>query len=270
MKAPTNRNERGYIALARGILDHPNVGARKPYSDFEAWCWLLFEAQWKPKRISVLNRRGAQTILNLGRGQLSHSLRYMAKVWGWASDKRVRTFLNRLKIEAQIDTQTGTSQTVITICNYERYQNPESAKGTKADAQTEAQWTRNGRKEEERKKEINICAPREKVFDPLFLEFYTAYPKKKSRKDAAKAYAAARRDGVSHETIMAGLARAKPSWRDPQFIPYPASWLRAGGYEDETNVVTFARPAAISRHRATLSPCPPMTLNRHRQSHSQW
>src|SRR5262249_49432502 len=107
--------------------------------------------------ISVVNRGGAQTILNLGRGQLSHSLRYMAKAWGWASDKRVRTFLNRLKVDAQIDAQTSTSQTVITICNYERYQNPESAKGTKADTQTEPQWTQRRKKE----RNIYICAPRE-------------------------------------------------------------------------------------------------------------
>src|SRR5262249_32474559 len=212
---------------------------------FEAWVWLLFEAAWKPRRIGVVNRHGVYTAVNLERGQLSHSLRYLAKAWGWRSDKRVRTFLNRLKMDAQIDAQTDAGQTVITICNYERYHNPEVAKDAQTDAQTNAQWTRNGRKEEQSNKETIIRAPREREFEEGFIEFYTGYPKKKSKRDAAKAYAAARRGGVSHETIMAGLARAKPGWRDPQYIPYPASWLRAGGYEDESNVVTFARPAAI-------------------------
>lgn len=72
-----------------------------------------------------------------------------------------------------------------------------------------------------------------------FLEFFSAYPKRKSKKDAEKAYKASRRD-VSHETIMEGLRRAiasDPRFRDPQFTPYPASWLRAGGYEDQTNVL---------------------------------
>lgn len=77
-----------------------------------------------------------------------------------------------------------------------------------------------------------------------FLEFYEAYPKKKSKKDAAKAYQQARRD-VSHETIMAGLTRIKPTWRDPQYIPYPASWLRAGGWDDQPNVLALNRPSTI-------------------------
>src|SRR5262249_46081072 len=145
---------RGYIALYRGVLDHPKVGARKPYSYFEAWCWLLFEAAWKPKRIAVHNRNGANTMLALKRGQLSHSVRYMAKAWGWRSDFRVRTFLNRLKSGAQINTQTDAGQTVITICNYEHYQNPKAWKGTQDNAQTNAQYTRNTRKEEEGNKEI--------------------------------------------------------------------------------------------------------------------
>src|SRR5262249_10786551 len=87
------------------------------------------------------------------RGQLSHSLRYMAEAWGWRSDFRVRTFLNRLKSNAQINTQTDAGQTVITICNYGRYQNPKSRKDTQTNAQTNAQYTRNTRKEEQINKE---------------------------------------------------------------------------------------------------------------------
>src|SRR5262249_8543251 len=173
---PANRNERGFVALVRGVLDHPKVGARKPYTYFEAWVWLLFEAAWKPRRIGVVNRHGVYTAVNLERGQLSHSLRYLAKAWGWRSDKRVRTFLNRLKMDGQIDAQTDAGQTVITICNYERYHNPEVAKDAQTDAQTNAQWTRNGRKEEQSNKETIIRAPREREFEEGFIEFYTGYP----------------------------------------------------------------------------------------------
>jgi hypothetical protein len=146
-------SERGYIALARGVLDHSVVGAGKSYSDFEAWVWLLFEAAYKPRRICITNGRARETV-QLERGQLSHSLRYMAKAWGWSSDKRVRTFLNRLKTDAQIDTQTDHLQTVITICKYELYQNPETARDRQTDAQTDAPRTQHGRKEEESKKVI--------------------------------------------------------------------------------------------------------------------
>lgn len=78
-----------------------------------------------------------------------------------------------------------------------------------------------------------------------FLAFYAAYPKKKSRQDAEKAYRQVRKRGVSHETIMAGLEKAKRAdhrFRDEQFMPYPASWLRDGGYEDESNIAPGNRP----------------------------
>ncbi|MGB6795120.1 MAG: hypothetical protein WBE48_00710 [Xanthobacteraceae bacterium] len=127
-------SEEGFIAVARGILDHPIVGARKPFSYFEAWIWLLSKARWASGRIHVANGHGAN-IVNLERGQVSHSLRYMATAWGWKI-KRVRTFLRRLETDTQIGTQTGTGQTVITICNYNQYQNLPSARGTSAGTPT--------------------------------------------------------------------------------------------------------------------------------------
>ena len=86
---------RGYIALARGILGHPIVGARKPFDYFAAWVWLLFEASWKERRVRVTNGRTVSA-LQVKRGQLSYSRDYMAGAWGW-SPKRVRTFLGRLE-----------------------------------------------------------------------------------------------------------------------------------------------------------------------------
>src|SRR5262249_51954192 len=124
----------------------------------EAWCWLLFVAQWKPQRISVANGRGQRVVITLERGQLSHSLRYMAANFGW-SVKRVRTFLNRLKMDAQIDTQTGTPQTIISIRNYREYQKPESAKGT----QTGTPWARHGHKVEESNNTVTVVGSEQRI-----------------------------------------------------------------------------------------------------------
>jgi hypothetical protein len=128
---------RGFIALARGILHHPIVGARWPYSQHEAWVWLLFEAAWKPRRVRVTNGR-TYGALQLKRGQLSHSRSYMAKAWGW-KEKRVRGFLFRLERDRQIRRQTGHLQMVITICNYELYQYPLSPKGRQTGQQSDRQ-----------------------------------------------------------------------------------------------------------------------------------
>lgn len=70
-----------------------------------------------------------------------------------------------------------------------------------------------------------------------FEEFWSAYPKKRSKGDALKAWRALKPNEQLRAEILAGLQRAMNSaqWRkdDGQFIPHPATWLRAKGWEDE-------------------------------------
>lgn len=67
-----------------------------------------------------------------------------------------------------------------------------------------------------------------------FERFYAAYPRKKSRKQAEKAFAALNPDEQLLQAIFAGLERATKSgeWSNPQFIPHPATWLNAQGWLD--------------------------------------
>jgi hypothetical protein len=62
--------------------------------------------------------------------------------------------------------------------------------------------------------------------------FWSSYPRKKNKGAAETAWNKAVRD-TPPEVIVAGLARAK--WHaDKQFIPYPATWLNAKGWLDES------------------------------------
>lgn len=67
--------------------------------------------------------------------------------------------------------------------------------------------------------------------------FYKAYPKHKSRGDAEKAWKSIKPDDALLAKIMKALEIAKkdPNWQKEkgQYVPYPASWLRAKGWEDE-------------------------------------
>lgn len=75
-----------------------------------------------------------------------------------------------------------------------------------------------------------------------FTDFYAKYPRKKSRFEAEKAYGQILRKGVTHEQIMVGLERyLRHLPEDVKWIPYPASWLRAGSFLDEYEV---ERPVA--------------------------
>ena len=79
-----------------------------------------------------------------------------------------------------------------------------------------------------------------------FERFYAAYPRKKSRKQAEKAFASLRPDEQLLEAILAGLARAMKSgeWSDPKFIPHPATWLNAHGWLDVVDVEYSAEARA--------------------------
>lgn len=70
-----------------------------------------------------------------------------------------------------------------------------------------------------------------------FENFYKNYPKKKSKGDAEKAWNTIKPDKDLVLKIMSGLVAAKKSedWKkeNGQYIPYPARWLRAKGWEDE-------------------------------------
>lgn len=73
--------------------------------------------------------------------------------------------------------------------------------------------------------------------DALFAEFWAAYPKKKSKGDAEKAWDKIKPNEHLADTILQAVERAKTSvdWMKDagQYIPYPASWLNARGWEDE-------------------------------------
>jgi hypothetical protein len=54
-------------------------------------------------------------------------------------------------MDTQIGTQTSTGQTIITICNYNQYQNPSAARGTRSGTQTGTQRAQRETKEQYKK-----------------------------------------------------------------------------------------------------------------------
>jgi hypothetical protein len=109
-------SERGVFAVDRGIWDHPLFASREPLSRREAWLWLISEASWKPR----VKRVGSAAI-ELMRGQLAHSIRFIAEAWCWPKSNVAR-FLGSLKSETMIDTKTVHGVSVVTICKYDEYQ----------------------------------------------------------------------------------------------------------------------------------------------------
>ncbi len=112
----------GYIKISRKAYTHdPFWNERREFSRWEAWEDLIQSASWKKQRREIDG-----TVVILERGQLIASERYLAARWNWSRGK-VGRFLKKLKsnlnrIHLKTDHQTDHIGTIITICNYERYQ----------------------------------------------------------------------------------------------------------------------------------------------------
>ena len=134
----------GFYLMHRGWMDNPALGgAREPFCRRAAWAWLIENAVYQEARVGI----GRKTV-TLRRGQLSYSLRFLAGAWGW-DDPKVRRFIARLVEEKMIDCVTDAGQCVITVCNYEEYQNVASV----TDAPTDADATQTRRSGDANKKE---------------------------------------------------------------------------------------------------------------------
>ena len=111
---PSNRFS--YYRMARGWMEHPMFGRPQPLCRQAAWAWCIEHACWKNRRVNIKGKT-----LTLRRGQLVASQRYLAKAWRWSRPK-VERYLCVLRAEQAIETGTEAGETILTICNYEKYQ----------------------------------------------------------------------------------------------------------------------------------------------------
>jgi hypothetical protein len=72
-----------------------------------------------------------------------------------------------------------------------------------------------------------------------FDEFWKAYPKKKAKEDARKAWAKLKPDETLGKAIIQAVEEAKktPDWKkeNGKYIPHPATYLNGKRWEDERN-----------------------------------
>lgn len=69
----------------------------------------------------------------------------------------------------------------------------------------------------------------------LFAQFWAVYPRKVKKPDAFKAFVQALRGDADLAEMASGLTAWKGYWQargEPEFVPYPATWLRAQQWND--------------------------------------
>lgn len=109
----------GYVFLWRGWMNHPVLAkGAGPFTRREAWAWLIEHAAWHDQG-------------GLRRGQLSVTQRFLASAWKWPR-MSVKRFLDELSGTEMLKSEhkNGTGKSLITVCNYEKYQGSWDSSGT--------------------------------------------------------------------------------------------------------------------------------------------
>jgi len=113
----------GTVNISRNIW-HDTAFKPEPFTEREAFVWIIMEASYKTRE-----KRVGNITVDLARGQLATSVRFMCEAWDW-SKSRVDRYLKRLEKRDMIGTDSGTGINVITVCKYDDYQSPIKSNGT--------------------------------------------------------------------------------------------------------------------------------------------
>ena len=103
----------GFICISRGITAHW-IWANPVF--FQRWVWMILSANYDNREISFSCHR-----LMLQRGQLAVNLSYLSKTWNVSTQAALK-FLVKLEVSGMVTRVVDDKVTVITICNYDRYQ----------------------------------------------------------------------------------------------------------------------------------------------------
>ena len=231
-----DNNNGGNFSVSRSIWTS-DLFAKEPFTEREAWIWMISSAVWRDKTTRV-----GHYIIELERGQLCYSIRFLAKAWGWSKSK-VDRYLKRLetmdatrsKIGTPIGTASGTPPMVITICNYNEYQ-PDTEKaghiaGQSAGQKRDTSGTNKNKDNKDNKiRDTKVSLDHPEIFD----RFWSLYPRKVGKGQAQAAWKAAAKK-VDPQLIIEGLQIHMPDLTDkpPQFIPHASTWLNGERWADE-------------------------------------
>ncbi|CAC6389329.1 TPA: DnaD domain-containing protein [Staphylococcus aureus] len=106
----------GWISIDRSIQNHWLFKEKRTFSKFEAWIYLLMEANHSKAKVPIGNQ-----IVTVERGQRLTSILTLSDLFDWSRFK-VKTFLDLLESDGMLEVKTTSKYTLITIVNYDFYQ----------------------------------------------------------------------------------------------------------------------------------------------------
>lgn len=127
-------NSNNWIKLNRSIMEHW-LWSGETFSRGQAFIDLLLLAAYADHKVMSQGR-----MIDVKRGSMITSVRYLAGRWGWSKDKTLK-FLNDLESDGIIKKESDTKRTVLSIVNYGKYQNLQYNEQTQNGRKTDANRT---------------------------------------------------------------------------------------------------------------------------------
>ncbi len=119
----SKKPENNFFNVNHKIFNHPLWQAEK-FTKGRGWIDLFGHANHSPGYVIIRGQK-----ITLERGQTARSILNLSKTWRW-NKKTVSRFLDFLEDEQMIIQRRDNKTTIITICNYDRYQSKEPCEGT--------------------------------------------------------------------------------------------------------------------------------------------
>ncbi|MCD8882612.1 DnaD domain protein [Mammaliicoccus sciuri] len=139
----------GWISLHRSIENHWLYEEDRKFSKFEAWIDLLLMVNHKDNK-TIMDGK----LVTVKRGQRITSLRKLGDRWKWSLTK-VDSFLRLLEQDKMIVVKKDTKKTLVTIVNYDVYQNVDLEKRHRKDSEKTQKEQRKDREKTQKKTNNN-------------------------------------------------------------------------------------------------------------------
>ncbi len=226
----------GWIRLHRKIRDNSLWPKNRRFTALEAWLDVLMSANHAPAKTLL----GITTPVPVKRGQFITSQVGLAERWKW-NRRTVTRFLSMLKKDEMLDIETKKGGdigfTLITIQNYNTYQDKENKENDALDIETGSKGTFDGQskghsmdnnknvknaKKEDMGENLHARAdPTPDQYTVEFAQIKAIYPHRDGDQrwqNAFGHYRAARKGGEPMETILTGVQRYRAWCEDKRKI----------------------------------------------------
>ena len=222
----------GNVKIARGIFKH-NMFKNEPFTEREAWIWLICGASYKDDTIRIPN---TNIVTKIKRGEYMASYRFLATKFKWPIS-RVKRVIERFKSGLMLNTRVEQGITFITIENYDEYQ-------FFVQQRNSVEYTTTPKSGTNISKEVN----KRSIYESDFKIFWELVPSK-MKKSIGKAYQSFKKIKKTLKITVEelGYRYQKHHQINKDYTKHPATWLNQECWLDDEVQNTTNKPSLIDR-----------------------